>query len=143
MKRIAIILLFPFFVPLMAISLVAFAWMVVTPVDPRHGTGPSNSDVLGIYFMMLCAFVGGILQLVIGIPFCVFLTRSRSRVLRPLLGISMLIIGVAPFASMTGPPHTIQEQAISMLIVCVSFGIGIWVPIRLLHPFNSQAEQSG
>lgn len=77
MTSIDTALLFPYFLPLMVISAIAFAWMLVTPSDP--GVAPTGSDMLGVILMGICKVGGAVAQAVIGVPFCPSLPLTPHR----------------------------------------------------------------
>ncbi|RYD18664.1 MAG: hypothetical protein EOP88_21780 [Verrucomicrobiaceae bacterium] len=144
MRPILTTLLFPYFIPLMVISAIAFAWMLVTPNDPGV-TGPTGGDVLGLYFMMICTLIGAVAQVVIGIPFCLLLRRIGSPVGRGLLAVVAAALALAPFTLASSDPSPSIPQLVAILAVvggCLS--VGVWIPLRNLHPrYHGHARPVG
>ena len=144
MRSIVTGLLFPYFLPLVAISVTAFAWMLVTP-DPPNVLGPTGSDVLGLYFIMLCVLVGGVAQVVIGVPFCLLLKWIGSPVWRLILASLAAALVLVPFASSlleTQSQPTFLEHVATLAVVGGCVFVGVWIPLRTFRPEVKREAES-
>lgn len=140
MRSIATALLFPYFLPLMVISAVAFAWMLVTPNNPGVKLS-AGGDVLGLYFMMICALVGGFAQVLIGIPFCLLLKGTASPFWRVLLAAAAVALPLVPFGYFAEipfgyPPGTLSQSGSTVVVVVGCFAAGVLIPVCILRPLK-------
>lgn len=127
MRRTIALLMFPYFAPLVGLSVLAFAYMLATPPKPGDGMGPAGSDVLGLYFFGVCIIVGGGLQLVIGLPLNALISRVSRFAGRLLISVvSVLIPTLLYIPVMLESSSEPFEDALGMGIVIVTFGLGAW-----------------
>lgn len=119
--------MFPYFAPLVAISVLAFAYLLATPPKPSDGTGPVGSDVLGLYFIGVCIILGGGLQLVLGLPLNILISRVTRFSSRLLISIMSVLIPVLLFVPVMSESSSEPfEHVLGLAIVLVTFGLGAW-----------------
>jgi len=133
MKRVLIAGTFPYWVPLICLGFLAFAYDLVVPSPPSAGTGPSASSELGLFFIGVTIVFGGAMQIILGLPLNLILAFVQSFGLRliacilatftPAIIITIRITGDDPF----GVP-----AIFSITILLLTFGIGSWVAFRKL-----------
>lgn len=131
MKRALAVLLLPYFAPPVALSLVAFAAMLATPAGPGDGTGPSGSDALGLYFIGVSVCWGGVLQLLVGLPFHALISRLNRFESRLATGLAGAAIPVALSLSLVIEPSSSWLEAALVGGGAASvFGLGAWLAVR-------------
>jgi hypothetical protein len=132
-RSIAAIFLFPYFLPLVAVSVFAFAWMVFTPND---------STVLGIssdglvWFMMFCVVFGGLAQVAIGVPICFLLSWIGAPFWRRLMAVVAVALALIPFGWLW------TESVVTLVVVVGCIAAGVRISMRTFRPQeNQEAEQ--
>ena len=126
MKKISL-LLFPYFLPLVTLSIVAFIYMLATPPKLSGGSGPAGGDVLGLYFIGVCILIGGALQMLIGLPLNILLLRTRRFRYRLLISTtSVLIPSLLYIPVMLDTPSTPTENYLGLGFVVATFGLGAY-----------------
>ncbi|RYD47605.1 MAG: hypothetical protein EOP85_05160 [Verrucomicrobiaceae bacterium] len=140
MNHLLTVLLFPYFAPLVAISVIASLWMAGTPSHPSDGTGPSGSDALGVYFIVTSVVAGGIIQGIAGIPLCAGFKGIRSRAARATYAavIATVPIAITLLLLLSSPPP-LSQLIPAILLVTAAFGFGSWIPYRHIVPPPVQA----
>lgn len=135
-------LLFPYFAPLAALALVAFAGLLATPATPGEGTGPAGSDVLGLYFIGGSLLWGVVLQLVVGLPLNALTSRLNRSWSRLTIRLVSVLIPVALFSPVllesSAPPF---EAALGIGVIASPFGLGACLAALTLkrsEPFRAR-----
>jgi len=119
--------MFPYFAPLVVLSVIASAYMLATPAKPSDGTGPTGGDVLGLYFIGICVILGGLLQLVVGLPLNALisrLTRFRTRLTTSIVSVFIPVVLFIPV--MLESSSSPIEDVLAIGIVIVTFTLGAW-----------------
>lgn len=93
-RFLAKILLFPYFLPLVALSTCTTAWVIVDP-DRSDFFGISG-DVIGL-FIVACLSFATIAQILVGIPFNFLLAWIRAPFCRALLALAGAALSLIPF----------------------------------------------
>ena len=109
--------------------------MLATPPGPRYGPGPAGSDVLGLYFIGVCVIIGGTMQIILGLPMNLLVSRIRSLSLRLT---ACALAGLIPVALsipiIMDTPSTFFDAALTLGTVTTTFGTGSWVIFSQLSP---------
>lgn len=140
MKRIAIMLLCPYLAPFMILAVVVIVFLALAPPDVYDGTRPPGrgNDMMGAFFLISCSITGVAAQVLLGIPVCLLLMKIRTRFWRIMLSVDAALIPVVLFGVMVHDMPFRNETIISALLVAVLFGLGAWLPFRVIHPSTDQ-----
>jgi hypothetical protein len=132
-RSIAAILLFPYFLPLISVSAIAFVWMLVAPND--SSVLWIGRDAL-VWFMIICVVFGGVAQVAIGIPFCFLLAWIGAPFWRGLMAVVAVALALIPFGFL------LAESVPTLVVVVGCIAGGVWISIRTFRPQeNQEAEQ--
>ena len=143
MRRIIALLMFPYFIPLVALSVLACAYMLVTPYKASDSTGLTGSDILGLYFIGICIIIGGALQLIIGLPLNALIARVNCFAVRISISIASVIIPALLYVPvMIDTPSERWEDVMGMLFILAAFGLGAWFVASTLNRAK-RSEQGG
>ena len=145
MKRIVIALLFPYFAPLVLLSIIFFTYLLATPYKPSDGTGPAGSDVLGLYLIGFSVIIGAAIQLALGLPLNLLVSRTRSLSLRVAACILAALVPSALYVPiMLDTSSSLIGGLLGFVIVFVTFGSGCWVVFgQLPRPTNTEQSAAG
>lgn len=133
MRRLIVLLLFPYFVPLITLATVGFVHLLLTPGKPSEGLGPTGSDVMGLYGIGFSLIAGGALQIFVGLPLNALLLRLQKASSRIVVCILCVLIPIAlAFPLFNEAPTPLFKLAFIIAIIILTFGSGAWTTYATL-----------
>lgn len=139
MKRIAVILTFPYFVPAAIALLVEHLWAVTTQRKPATGTF-FGGEVPDYYILLPLALF---IQILAGIPGSLIISKTSSRQTAVVCAILLPILPLVLTSTSSVVAATSLEVFLPILGFVLLFGIGSSISLYYLHYRRIRISESG